>query len=207
MPTTFPAASSSGPPEFPGLIAASVWMRFVSDWLPSVEDRAALGRHDAARDRVRICPERAADRDDELADLERIGLADRGGRQPRGVDLDDRQVGEAVDAVDRARQHPAVLELDVELGPTLDDVMVGEDPAVRVEDDARADARLRDDAVAGVGGARDLDLHDRGADLRGDRDRRRLLVDGDGLDGRARSTPGRPRAQRSVPAGRARRWR
>ena len=26
IPTTFPARSISGPPEFPGLIAASVWM-------------------------------------------------------------------------------------------------------------------------------------------------------------------------------------
>ena len=36
MPTTFPPASSSGPPELPGLIAASVWMRLVSDSLLSV---------------------------------------------------------------------------------------------------------------------------------------------------------------------------
>ena len=36
MPMTFPPASSSGPPELPGLIAASVWMRFVSCSLLSV---------------------------------------------------------------------------------------------------------------------------------------------------------------------------
>jgi hypothetical protein len=30
MPMTLPPASSSGPPELPGLIAASVWMRLVS---------------------------------------------------------------------------------------------------------------------------------------------------------------------------------
>ena len=36
MPMTLPSASSSGPPELPGLIAASVWMRLVSDLLPSV---------------------------------------------------------------------------------------------------------------------------------------------------------------------------
>ena len=29
MPTTAPVASTSGPPELPGLIAASVWIRFV----------------------------------------------------------------------------------------------------------------------------------------------------------------------------------
>ena len=30
MPMTLPSASSSGPPELPGLIAASVWMRLLS---------------------------------------------------------------------------------------------------------------------------------------------------------------------------------
>ena len=29
MPMTLPSASSSGPPELPGLIAASVWMRLL----------------------------------------------------------------------------------------------------------------------------------------------------------------------------------
>ena len=103
-------------------------------------DRAALGRHDAARDRVRVRAERAADGDDELADLERVRVADRGGRQAGGVDLDDGEVGQRVDAVDRAGQDAAVLELDVELLAALDDVVVGEDPAVAVEDDAGADA-------------------------------------------------------------------
>src|SRR3954468_21070566 len=36
IPITFPPASSSGPPELPGLMAASVWMRLVSDSLLSV---------------------------------------------------------------------------------------------------------------------------------------------------------------------------
>ena len=36
MPTTAPLASSSGPPELPGLMAASVWMRLLRFWLPSV---------------------------------------------------------------------------------------------------------------------------------------------------------------------------
>ena len=36
MPTTLPPASSSGPPELPGLMAASVWMRLLRFWLPSV---------------------------------------------------------------------------------------------------------------------------------------------------------------------------
>ena len=36
MPTTLPPASSSGPPELPGLIAASVWIRLVEAGVPSV---------------------------------------------------------------------------------------------------------------------------------------------------------------------------
>ena len=67
------------------------------------------------------------------------------------VDLDDGEVGQRVDAVDRAGEDAAVLELDVELVAALDDVVVGEDPAVAVVDDAGADAGLGDDAeVAGV---------------------------------------------------------
>ena len=129
-------------------------------------------------------PERAADRDDQLADLERVGLADRRRRQAGRVDLDDREVGQGVDAVDRARQDAPVLELDVELLAALDDVVVGQDPAVAVEDDARADAGVGDDAeVAGVGRAGDRDPDDRRADLGGDGDRRRRLVDGHRLDG------------------------
>ena len=33
MPTTLPPASRRGPPELPGLMAASVWIRFVSESL------------------------------------------------------------------------------------------------------------------------------------------------------------------------------
>ena len=34
MPITFPDMSTSGPPEFPGLIAASVWIALITvDWV------------------------------------------------------------------------------------------------------------------------------------------------------------------------------
>ena len=102
MPITAPAASSSGPPLLPGLIAASVWIRL---WRlgrrrsgscgPSAETMPLVTR-------VGERAERAADRDDQLADLERVRVADRGGRQAGRVDLDDREVGQRVDAVDRA---------------------------------------------------------------------------------------------------------
>ena len=32
MPMTWPFMSSSGPPELPGLIAASVWIALMKDW-------------------------------------------------------------------------------------------------------------------------------------------------------------------------------
>ena len=34
MPTTFPSRSTSGPPELPGLIAASVWMKKPKSLMP-----------------------------------------------------------------------------------------------------------------------------------------------------------------------------
>ena len=114
MPMMAPLASSSGPPQLPGLIAASVWMRllrFVAVGL----DAAALRRDDAAGDRVGVGAQRAADRDDQLADLERVRVAERGGRQVRPLDLDDREVGQGVDPVDRAGEDAAVLELDLEV--------------------------------------------------------------------------------------------
>ena len=39
MPTTAPLASTSGPPELPGLIAASVWIRFEIRLPLSTRDR------------------------------------------------------------------------------------------------------------------------------------------------------------------------
>src|SRR3990170_3628068 len=87
--------------------------------------------------------ERAADGDDELAGLELARVADRRRRQVRLLDLDDRQVGQGIDTVDAALEGPPVLERDGELLASLDDVAVGDDPARRVEDDARADAGRR----------------------------------------------------------------
>ena len=77
-----------------------------------------------------------------------------GDREVGLVDLDDGEVGQRVDAVDAALELAAVLELDlVSWSRALDDVAVGEDPAVRVVDHAGADAgrgdRRRTGRVAG----------------------------------------------------------
>ncbi len=41
---TFPLPSSSGPPELPGLIAASVWIASMNDVCPSADPPAVTGR-------------------------------------------------------------------------------------------------------------------------------------------------------------------
>ena len=85
---------SSGPPELPRLIAASVWMK--STYGPGV-DVAGLGRDDAAGDGAAEA-ERVADGDHVLADAHRVAVAERQLRQAAGVDLDEREVGLLVGA-------------------------------------------------------------------------------------------------------------
>ena len=99
--------------------------------------------------------------------------------RPGLVDLHDGEVGEGVDAVDGARELAAVLELDRELVGARDDVAVGQDPAVRVVDHARADALRRLRERVGAAGALGVDLDDRRPDLGRGVDDRRRLVDGD----------------------------
>ena len=71
MPTSRPAVSTSAPPELPGLIAASVWMK---NWIVGDADlRARHRRHDA------VChglpdAERIADRKHDVADLHFVGI-------------------------------------------------------------------------------------------------------------------------------------
>ena len=129
-PITRPAASSSGPPELPGLIAASVWMTS-SIAKPLGRGDAALERgHDAGGERA-LEPERVADRDRRVADADGAGVAERERVQVDllGVDRQHREVGVGVLA-DHARRDRAVVgegDADVERGG--DDVRVGEDVA------------------------------------------------------------------------------
>ena len=86
MPMTSPSASSSGPPELPGLIAASVWMRLLRIVSLSVVIVRPLADTIPLVTEFEYVPERAADGDHQLADLERVRVADRrrrAGRSPR----------------------------------------------------------------------------------------------------------------------------
>src|SRR5207245_8151633 len=66
-------------------------------------DRAAEAGDDAGGNAVRVLAEGVADGDRELADLQVARITEGCGRQSRGLDLDDREVRERVDAIDRAR--------------------------------------------------------------------------------------------------------
>ncbi len=86
-PTTVPAASRSGPPLLPALMAASVWTRpsratrRPGRRVPQV-DRPVEPGDDPRGDGVGELAERAPDGDDELADGQGSVAPDRGGRQP-----------------------------------------------------------------------------------------------------------------------------
>ena len=76
IPMTRPSPSASAPPELPGLRAASVWMT-LSTIRPGRVEGSGPGRHHARRDGASEAV-RIPDRDDELADAQALGVAERG---------------------------------------------------------------------------------------------------------------------------------
>ena len=83
-------------------------------------------------------PERAADRDDGVADDESAGVAERK-REQLGhgrIDLQDREICRGIGADHMCGEALAVPELDGKGAGTFDDVRVGHDVAVTVEDEA-----------------------------------------------------------------------
>jgi hypothetical protein len=78
MPTSAPLASTSAPPELPGLMAASVWMKFwnASAGLVAVERADDAGGHRLAD------VEGVADGQHGVAHLQRAHIAQRHDRQP-----------------------------------------------------------------------------------------------------------------------------
>ena len=135
IPTTRPRPSTSAPPELPGLSAASVWMtsstiRVVS---PGAGRQRAAERGDDAGGHRAGEPVRVADRDHELADAQRGGVAELGGRVRLAVGAQHREVGKRVGA-DHARLDLApVGERGPDAraaAPALDHVGGGEHEAV-----------------------------------------------------------------------------
>ena len=141
MPMTLPRESTSGPPELPGLMAASVWMN-VSP--PRVRPGAIHGGDDAGGDGP-LEPERVADGDRELTDLELVGVADRRDGDVVVGDAHDGDVESRVAPEHGARHLAAVGEPDLDLRRGADDVRVGEDHPVAPDHGARPRAVVRDD--------------------------------------------------------------
>ena len=74
---------------------------------------------------------RVADRDDELADPQLVGVAELGGREVAALGAHDREVGERVAADDSKPKLAPVGERNAARPPSAaDDVRGGEDEAV-----------------------------------------------------------------------------
>jgi hypothetical protein len=85
--------------------------------------------------------ERIADRHHRLTDLKRRRIAERNHWQPGGVDLQEGEICLGVAPHHLGGEFPPVVELHLDIGGVLDDVIVGDDVAVRVQDEARSAAR------------------------------------------------------------------
>ncbi len=153
-------------------------------------DVGARQRRDDALRHALADAEGIAERDDEIADLYRVGIAERDGRK-RGValDLEHRQIGAGIVEHDGRRIFALVGERDLHVGHAGDDVVVGDDEAAGIDDDAgaqrlgdaltlpvvglaeeMAEERIVEHRVARHGlDARGVDVDDRGPDLRHDR--------------------------------------
>ena len=143
-PITRPAASSSGPPELPWLIAASVWIACVDRQRVRRLDLTLHRADDARRERAREA-ERVADRVDRVADRDGVGVAERQRRQRARVrvDLQHGDVGRRI----RCRRRVAVISSWPEnetwtFVRALDDVVVRDDVAGLVDHEAGAERLL-----------------------------------------------------------------
>ena len=150
MPITRAWASTSGPPELPGLIAASVWIAV--DEGERASRRCRRPATTTGRSTAETMPwltdsdeaERGAEREHRLADPERVGVpGDQRAEVARRLDLDHGQVvrraaadqGRPSDA-GRRRSHPDRRAV----GRAGDDVVVGQDAALVVQHEAGAGA-------------------------------------------------------------------
>ena len=144
---TSPRRFTSGPPLFPGLIEASVWMK-----LSKVEVGAFDGADDPCRDR--LCQsEGIANGEDPLPHADRLGFSHSQGRKSFGVDFKEGQVAHGV-GLDEIRSFPAhVRPADPDLFGVDDQVVVREDVASRVDHESGTDGfRRRRFAAHPVGG-------------------------------------------------------
>ena len=150
IPTTAPVESTSGPPELPGLIAASVWIASITALASVPAASRRTGRFTALTMPVGDGagqPQRRSDRDHAVADDEAGRRSDGGHHRVRDLHLHDGEVGLRVAPDDLGRGASAVVEdrLDLgagDLGGRGHHVVVREDVAGRVDDHPGAGAAL-----------------------------------------------------------------
>ena len=127
MPMTLPSALTRAPPELPGLMAASVWIRLVQ------------GRNDAhGHAPAEFQAEGIADGDGRFPDLDVRGIPEFRHGQVVRVDLDDGQVRRRIRAEDLAGNTRAVGQAHDDFRRAFDDVVVRHDQAGLVINDAGA---------------------------------------------------------------------
>ena len=140
IPITLPSASRSGPPELPGLMAASVWSMPTSDAPVLVSTvRFVPGDDPAGHAEPALERERVADRDDLVADLSGVGVAelDASARPMPSTLRTARSVDGSVPTI-FAGFDVAVGERHLDLVGTLGDVVVRDDVAVVGDHEAGA---------------------------------------------------------------------
>src|SRR5262249_44191537 len=102
----------------------------------ALADRSALGADDPRGDGV-VEPERVADGDHPVTDLERVGVAElRDRERVLAVDLQHGEIGLRIAPEDLGRQLAAVAERHGDLLRVLDDVVVRQHDTVLPDDEA-----------------------------------------------------------------------
>ena len=207
--------SISAPPELPGLIAASVWMK-----KPKSDDAGlrARQRRDDAMGHGLADAEGIADGEHDVADLERVGIAEiDDGKCAAALEPQDGEIGALVAQHDVGVKFPLVGERDLHIGHAFDDVTIGDDEAGRIDDErpsqaiarsGRRDGRRRRRRNAGkrdrrkriarlLVDPRGIDIDHRGRRLLDDRgEGQKLLAASSGACRTARSAPSRRRAEK-----------
>ena len=85
---------------------------------------------------------RVAHRQDDVADARPVGVAERQRRQARGLHVEHRQVGRLVDAHDLGVELAPVGQHDADAVRAVDDMRVGHDAAIGLDDHAAAQTAL-----------------------------------------------------------------
>ena len=142
MPTTSPRASTSGPPELPGLMAASVWMN-----CPGLRasSREGFGRFSALtmpRVTVKRNPNGLPKASTVCPGMQLGGIAPRNAGEVLAFDLDHGQIGQRIGADHLGGQHAAIVHGHANVDRAIHHVVVGDDVAIGRNDDAAADAVL-----------------------------------------------------------------